>query len=87
MSQAARSWSNWTISAFVVLVLAGCGGTWHATFEEHGIGKDEYWVVHGGLRCAWTGVRLSELSNDTQEARTAPVDVEHGARGTAGGTR
>ena len=54
---------------------------------------DEYWAVHGGVRCAWTGVRLSELSNDAQEARTAsdvpvhPVDVEHGGRGTDGGTR
>ena len=23
---------------------------------------DEYWAVHGGRPCAWTGVRLSELS-------------------------
>ncbi|WP_336159823.1 AAA family ATPase [Amycolatopsis sp. VC5-11] len=28
---------------------------------------DEYWAVHGELRCAWTGVRLSELSNDAQD--------------------
>jgi predicted kinase len=54
---------------------------------------DEYWAVHGGLRCAWTGVRLSELSNDAQEAGTAsdvpapPVDFEHGGRVTDGGTR
>jgi predicted kinase len=54
---------------------------------------DEYWAVHGELRCAWTGVRLSELSNDAQEAGTAsdvptpPVDFEHGGRGTDGGTR
>src|SRR5690242_11919625 len=44
---------------------------------------DEYWAVHGALRCAWTGVRLSELSNDAQEAGTAsdvpaPVDFERG---------
>jgi predicted kinase len=32
---------------------------------------DEYWAVHGGLQCAWTGVRLSELSNDAQEAGIA----------------
>lgn len=25
---------------------------------------DGYWAGHGGLRCAWTGVRLSELSNE-----------------------
>jgi predicted kinase len=54
---------------------------------------DEYWAVHGGVPCAWTGVRLSELSNDAQEAETAsdvpapPVDSEHGGRGTDGGTR
>jgi predicted esterase len=28
-----------------MLVLAGCGSTWHATFEPHGLGKDQYWVV------------------------------------------
>ena len=54
---------------------------------------DEYWSVHGGLRCAWTGVRLSELSNDAQEAETAsdlpglPIDLEHGGRDTDAGTR
>jgi predicted kinase len=54
---------------------------------------DDYWAMHGGQRCTWTGVRLSELSNDAQEAETAsvaavpPVDVEHRERGTAGGTR
>ena len=54
---------------------------------------DEYWAVHGGVRCAWTGVRLSELSNDAQEAGipldvpAPPVDLEHGGRGTDGGTR
>jgi predicted kinase len=54
---------------------------------------DEYWAEHGGLQCAWTGVRLSELSNDAQEAGTAPdvpaspVDSKHGGRGTEGGTR
>jgi hypothetical protein len=29
---------------------------------------DEYWATHGGQACAWTGVRLSELSNDLDEA-------------------
>jgi len=54
---------------------------------------DEYWAEHGGLECAWTGVRLSELSNDAQEAGTASdvsarlVDVEHAGRGADGGTR
>jgi predicted kinase len=54
---------------------------------------DDYWAMHSGQRCTWTGVRLSELSNDAQEAEIAsvaavrPVDVEHRERGTAGGTR
>ncbi|RSM74687.1 ATP-binding protein [Actinoplanes sp. ATCC 53533] len=54
---------------------------------------DEYWAVHGELRCAWTGVRLSELSNDAQQAETAsdmpaaPADFEHAGRGTDGDTR
>jgi predicted kinase len=54
---------------------------------------DEYWAAHGGVRCAWAGVRLSEFVNDAQEEGIAsdlpvpPVDVEHGGRGTAGGTR
>ena len=30
---------------------------------------DEYWALHGGLRCAWTGVTLSELSNDADDVR------------------
>ncbi len=33
---------------------------------------DEYWAEHGGQPCAWTGVRLSELSNDAHEAEAAP---------------
>jgi len=54
---------------------------------------DEYWAVHGALGCSWTGVRLTELSNDAQEARTdpdvpaPPVDSDHGGRGTDGGSR
>jgi len=67
VSQAARSWSNWTISAFVVLVLAGCGGTWHATFEEHGIGKDEYWVVHAKGKPKAVVVFLHGLGQDSGE--------------------
>src|SRR5215218_3038371 len=53
---------------------------------------DEYWAVHGALRCAWTGVRLTELSNDAQESGAAsnvPAsadDVEHGGRETVGVT-
>ena len=54
---------------------------------------NEYWAEHGGQPCAWTGVRLSEFSNDAHETETAPdipvtraevVNVRHGA---SGGTR
>jgi predicted kinase len=59
---------------------------------------DEYWAVHGEPRCAWTGVRLSELSNDAQEtlaqetgiasdAPASPATIEHARRGPDGGTR
>ena len=34
---------------------------------------DEYWATHGGQACAWKGVRLSELSNDSDEAEF-PLD-------------
>jgi len=33
---------------------------------------DEYWAEHGGRPCAWTGVRLSEFSNDATESETPP---------------
>ena len=54
---------------------------------------DEYWAVHGGLRCAWTGVQLSEVSNDAPEAEAAsgvpapPVDFGPGRRGRGGDAR
>jgi predicted kinase len=54
---------------------------------------DEYWEAHGGQTCAWKGVRLSELSNDAQQAETVPssplssADVEHRGRRAAGSTR
>jgi predicted kinase len=54
---------------------------------------DEYWAVHGGLHCTWIGVRLSELSNDPEDAAEAsdvpvpPVDVEDCGHQTVGGTR
>lgn len=31
---------------------------------------DAYWAEHGGLTCAWTGVRVSDLSNDAQRVET-----------------
>lgn len=32
---------------------------------------DEYWAAYGGVACAWTDVRLSEISNDVQETMPA----------------
>jgi predicted kinase len=29
---------------------------------------EEYWATHGGRPCAWTGVRISEFSNDANQA-------------------
>jgi hypothetical protein len=34
---------------------------------------DEYWATQDGQACAWTGARLSELSNDSDEAEF-PLD-------------
>jgi pimeloyl-ACP methyl ester carboxylesterase len=66
VSRAARSWSIWTISS-VVLLLSACGGTWHATFEEHGIGKDQYWVVHAKGKPKAVVVLLHGLGQDSGE--------------------
>jgi dienelactone hydrolase len=65
--RAARSWSNWTISALAAVVLAGCGGTWQATFESHGVGKDEYWVVHAKGKPKAVVVLLHGLSRNSGE--------------------
>ena len=54
---------------------------------------DEYWALHGELRCAWTGVTLSELSNDADDSGSAsplpgPATVaDQDARGRAGAVR
>jgi predicted kinase len=54
---------------------------------------DEYWALHGGLTCAWTGVRLCELWNDADETGSAsplpgfPGAVDRDARGTSGAVR
>jgi predicted kinase len=32
---------------------------------------DEYWATHGAQPCAWRGVRLSEVSNHPEEARSS----------------
>ena len=68
MSRAARCWSSWTISALVVLAAPrGCGGTWHATFEAHGVGKDQYWIVHAKGKPKAVVVFLHGLGQDSGE--------------------
>jgi predicted kinase len=53
---------------------------------------DEYWAAHGARSCSWTGVRLSDISNDAYQAGTAGVpvpraDIEDAGRGTGGRIR
>lgn len=55
---------------------------------------DEYWAAHGEVACAWTGIRLTEFSNDTEEAQQAATAsdlpthlVDLGRLGTDAGTR
>lgn len=67
MWQAARRWSTWTSSAAVVLVLAGCGGTWQPKFVSHGLGKDQYWVVQPRGRTKAVVVFLHGLGRDSGE--------------------
>jgi dienelactone hydrolase len=50
VSRAARFWSSWTSSVVAALLLAGCGGAWHAKVEGPYLqGKLQYWLVrpHG----------------------------------------
>jgi dienelactone hydrolase len=79
VSRAARSWSIWTIS-FAVLLLSACGGSWHATFEEHGIGKDQYWVVHAKGKPTAVVVLLHGLGQDSGE-QLQPWQVHLAERG------
>jgi predicted esterase len=50
-----------------MLVLAGCGGTWHATFQAHGQGKNQYWVVHAKGKPKAVVVLLHGLGQDSGE--------------------
>ena len=68
MSRAARCWSSSATSALVlVLVLVGCGGTWHATFEPHGLGKDQYWTVRAKGKPKAVVVLLHGLGQNSGE--------------------
>jgi dienelactone hydrolase len=67
VSRAARCWSSWTISALAVLALAACGGTWHATFQAHGVGKAQYWVVRAKGKPKAVVVLLHGLGQNSGE--------------------
>ena len=67
MWRVARRWSTWTTSALVVAALAGCGNTWHATFQPSGYGKDQYWIVRAHGRAKAVVVLLHGLSRDSGE--------------------
>ena len=54
---------------------------------------DEYWAAHGDRPCSWTGVRLSDASNDAHQAGTATdvlvprPEVKDAERASGGGIR
>jgi dienelactone hydrolase len=67
VSPVARRWSTWTTSAIVLLAFAGCGGHWRASFEPHGVGKDEYWTARAKGTPKAVVVFLHGLSPDSGE--------------------
>jgi predicted esterase len=78
--RAARYWSSWTISALAVVALAACGGSWHATFEPHGVGKDQYWTVQAKGKPKAVVVLLHGLGKDSGE-QLQPWQVHLAERG------
>ena len=42
---------------------------------------DEFWSVHGSLRCEWLGVRLTEMSNDALDPELAAAAAASAAMG------
>jgi pimeloyl-ACP methyl ester carboxylesterase len=66
VSRVARCSSSWTISV-LVLALAGCGGTWQATFEAHGLGKNQYWTLRAKGNPKAVVVLLHGLGQDSGE--------------------
>jgi predicted esterase len=58
----------------------GCGGTWQATFEPHGAGKDQYWVVHAKGKPKAVVVLLHGLGSDSGE-QLQPWQVHLAERG------
>lgn len=76
---AAAARFDWpSIDVEVVLVRVS-SGTLHDRLRKRGLDRDrtklahwdEYWARHGARECTWTGVRLSELSNDADDADEA----------------
>jgi predicted esterase len=63
-----------------VLLLSACGGTWHATFEEHGRGKNQYWVVHAKGKPKAVVVLLHGLGQDSGQ-QLQPWQVHLAERG------
>ena len=47
--------------------MAGCGGSWQATFQPHGAGKDQYWVVRSHGHTKAVVVLLHGLGQDSGE--------------------
>jgi pimeloyl-ACP methyl ester carboxylesterase len=80
VSLAARCWSSWTISALSLLLLAGCGGAWKPTFEEHGRGKDQYWTLPAKGKPKAVVVLLHGLGPDSGQ-QLQPWQVHLAERG------
>jgi predicted esterase len=80
VSRAARCWSSWTISAVALLALTGCGRQWQATFDAHGSGKAQYWVVHAKGKPKAVVVLLHGLGQDSGE-QLQPWQVHLAGRG------
>jgi dienelactone hydrolase len=79
VSRAARCWSSWTISV-VVLLLVGCGASWTPSFEEHGAGKNQYWVLPAKGTPKAVVVLLHGLGQDSGE-QLQPWQVHLAERG------
>jgi pimeloyl-ACP methyl ester carboxylesterase len=63
-----------------VLLLSACGGTWHAAFEEHGVGKNQYWILHGKGKPKAVVVLLHGLGEDSGQ-QLQPWQVHLAGRG------
>jgi predicted kinase len=72
---------DWPPVDVEVIRIRASPATLQQRLRERGLERDrkklahwgEYWATHGGRPCAWKGVRLSEFSNDANEAES-PLD-------------